>query len=260
MPKQQQLVRLKEAAITLTEKQQQKYIEAKDILPKDTTEVDIPQGYKRCGKCQQVKKYYLFNRNTGSPINCTGNCKDCQKKTAQKSYAKNKHKRNYKKYYAKNKARKREHNKKYYEENKERLAQQHKEYRKTPKGRKAIKKAHATRKRNLKENAGIPYTREMIIERDSTFINEKQPLCCLCSKPIEDLDDIHMEHLIPVVIGGKDCITNVGCAHSRCNLTKSKDAHEITTEQIETIKDRAEAYIDANPDKFPDFHEPEESD
>ena len=250
----QQLIRVIDAGIVMTETQQAQYIKSADILSAEAQGGGVSPGYKRCGSCKEIKKFYLFNQNRSSKTNCTGNCKECQKQAAQKSYAKTKKSRNYKKYYAENREMKREHNKRYYANNKERLTEKHKAYRQTPAGKKAMSQAHATRQKSLKANAGIPYTRALVIDRDSVFIAQEHPICCLCFKPITDPTDLHMEHIIPVVIGGANCFTNVGCAHSTCNLSKSKDAHEITVEQVQTIADRAEVYIAAHPEHFPDFH------
>jgi hypothetical protein len=64
-----------------------------------------------------------------------------------------------------------------------------------------------------------------------------------------------MEHLIPVILGGEDCFTNVGCSHKLCNLRKTKDAKEITVEQVEQLQQRSIDYMEANPEKFPALFE-----
>jgi hypothetical protein len=249
-----QIMRLQEGGVNLEEDELDAYLEAPDVIENPTAgSTDIPAGYKRCGKCKRIKKFYLFNRNKSARNNCTGNCKECQIVTAQKSYDKNKDKRDYKKYYAENREMKREHGRNYYQRNKEKILARQRQYKQTAAGKEVMNKARSTRKKSMKENAGIPYTREIVIDRDSRFINSEFPLCCLCNKPITDPEDIHMEHIISIAIGGADCFTNVGCAHSECNLSKSKDAAEITVEQVESIEARAEAYIDAHPEAFPHF-------
>ena len=114
-----------------------------------------------------------------------------------------------------------------------------------------MKKSHEKRKYMLAKNAGIPYTLEMLIDRDKQ--GGDRPICILCGKPIAHDRDIHIEHLLPVVMGGVDDFTNVGCAHSLCNLQKSKDAREITTEQVDDLIARSEAYMDQHPELFSDF-------
>lgn len=244
------------------------YLEKAEVLAVAANE-EVPQGYKRCGNCKEVKKFYLFNRNSSAKNDCTGNCKECQRKAAQKSYASNKHKRNYKKYYEENKEKKIAHNKKYYESHKEELAESHKKYRGTAKGKKVMQKAHAKRKALLGKNTGIPWTRELVIDRDKVSRTKcltdegeitmmtaaEYPICVLCGKPIKIEQDLHMEHLIPIVLGGLDCFTNVGCAHSLCNLRKTKDAREIEVEQVETLMQRSIDYMESHKEQFPTFFE-----
>lgn len=240
-----QLERLKDANVILTDQEQAKYVKDKDVLEDVTV---APKGYKRCTKCNLVKKLYLFNRNSQSKDNCTSQCKECQKKNAHKSYAKNKSKRDYKQYYQENKEAKQQQSRQYYLNHKEEMRAKHAAYRVTTKGKKAMTRAHTKRAKLLKKNTGIPYTREMVIERDCQGGTE--PICYLCNQPITGA--IHLDHVIPVVMGGKDCFTNIACVHDICNLSKSKDGREITTEQVEFINRLSEDYMEAHHDLFPD--------
>jgi hypothetical protein len=245
----EQLQRAIDFGIKFTKEDQAKYLKMPDELPKGTS--NAPTGYKCCTKCSTVKKIYLFNRNSQAKDGCTTQCKECQKKNAHKSYAKNKHKRNYKKYYQEHKESKQAQSRQYYQEHKEEMAAKHAKYRATHKGKKAMHKAHAKRARALKENTGIPYTREMIIERDCR--GGTNPICYLCGELINDPGIIQLDHVIPVVMGGKDCFTNIACTHEKCNLSKSKDGREITTEQVEGIIQLSEVYADEHQDLFPDL-------
>ena len=244
------IIRLEEAGIYLTPEEIVAYKVEADVLDLKVGDV-IPKGYKRCGGCGKYKKLYLFNRNSRSSLNCTGNCKDCQKKASKKSYDKLKGPAEYQAKYQERREEKLSRSKQYYQKNKEKiLAQQHK-YHKSAKGKKVMKKSHEKRKYMLAKNAGIPYTLEMLIDRDKQ--GGDRPICILCGKPIAHDRDIHIEHLLPVVMGGVDDFTNVGCAHSLCNLQKSKDAREITTEQVDDLIARSEAYMDQHPELFSDF-------
>lgn len=248
----EQIIRLEEGQVYLTNEEIEQYKCAPDVLILKPGDV-IPQGYKKCGHCGMYKKFYLFNRNRSTSTNCTGNCKECQKETSRKSYDKLKGTRDHKEYYAANREKKLSHSRQYYQENKDKVLAGQKKYHKTKKGQKAMKKSHAKRRYLLGKNAGIPYTTEMCIDRDKQ--GGDRPICVLCGKPILHDRDIHMEHLIPVVMGGKNCFTNVGCAHSLCNLQKSKDAREVTVEQVESLIERSELYMDAHPELFKDFFE-----
>ena len=81
------IIRLEEAGIFLTPEEIKAYKAEADVLELKVGDV-VPKGYKRCGGCGKYKKLYLFNRNSRSSLNCTGNCKECQKKTSKKSYDK----------------------------------------------------------------------------------------------------------------------------------------------------------------------------
>lgn len=240
--------RLTQAGIVLTPAELKLYLTRPDILPSSTT--TIPKGYKRCTKCKNIKKIYLFNKNTQAKDGCTCQCKECQKSNAHKSYAANKHKRNYKKYYQEHKEAKQQQSREYYQEHKDDLKVKHAQYRNTSKGRKAMNKSHAKRARLLKTNTGIPYTREIVIDRDKQ--GGTDPICYLCGKPITGTQ-IHLDHVVPVVMGGKDCFTNIACVHDLCNLSKSKDGREITTEQVEHINALSEAYMEEHQDLFPEI-------
>jgi hypothetical protein len=242
--------RVRLAGIAWRKVEENAYLAKPDDLGIFVEGMIIPDGYKKCGKCQHVMKFFLYNKNSGSKTNTTGNCKACQKASAAKSYTKTKSKRNYKKYYAENKVRKQAHSKKYYDTHKEKLTVAHKTYHTSAKGRKVMQKAHAKRRGLMAANQGIPYTRELVIDRDRQ--EGKLPFCYYCNKVITDLSGatLHIDHVIPVVIEGSDCFTNVACMHDKCNLIKKKDASDITAIMISNVRKLSEQYIDKFPEKF----------
>lgn len=242
------------AGVIMTGDQEKEYLSTPDDLGEVTKGADVPVGYKRCGSCGHSMKFYLFNKNSGSKTNTTGSCKECQKANAKKSYGKTKQKRNYKKHYQENKEMKQAQARKYYSENKDKIKVRHQEYLKTKKGQKVMQRAHAKRRKALAENSGVPYTRALVIERDSVFMNSEHPVCYLCNEPILDTSgtSLHMDHVIPIVAGGLDCFTNIASTHSLCNLKREKDARELTVEQMAKIKARAYSYMENNPERFED--------
>lgn len=247
-----QKARLEEAGIFLSADELAVYYRHPDALQLKEGD-SVPVGYKRCGHCGVYKKYYLFNRNSSSKINCTGNCKECQKASSHKAYAKAKPKQNYKKYYAEHREEKLARGREYYQANKEKILAGQKKYHQTSQGKKVMKASHARRNALLKDNAGIPWKKEWVIDRDKQ--GGEFPICVLCGEPIKVERDIHMEHLIPIALGGPDDFTNVGCAHALCNLKKSKDAREINVEQVENLMILSEKYMDAHPELFEGFSE-----
>ena len=245
--------RLDMAKIVFTPEQFKKYLVAPDVLEAASP---IPVGYKYCTKCHKCKKITMFNKNSNAKDGCTSRCKDCQKENAHKNYKKNAPKRSWRKYYEAHKEEKRAQSRQYYQEHKAELAKKHAIYRNTAKGKKVMERAHAKRAKMLTKNVGIPYTRELVIDRDKQGGTE--PICYLCGKPITGTP--HLDHVIPVVMGGKDCFTNIACTHDTCNLVKSKDAREITAEQVEALNALSEAYMDAHKGSFPEiFGNPNES-
>ena len=239
-----QIERLEIARVFLTDREKEIYWAAPDVWEKGDS-----VGYKRCGKCRELKKFYLFNKNSAARNGCSGNCKECQKATAAKSYDKNKSNRDYKALYQKNAESKRAAGRKYYQENREAMRKKHAQYRTSDTGKAVMQKAHAKRRDLINENSGIRYTREMVIARDNLT---GHPECILCGEVIND-GTLHLEHLIPISMGGLDCFTNVACAHAQCNLVKTKKATEVTTEQVETVKNRAEEFMNKYPERFPEF-------
>ena len=80
----------------------------------------------------------------------------------------------------------------------------------------------------------------------------RSPVCYLCGKEIEDISGqgLHLDHVISVNNGGKDCFTNIACTHKECNLRKEKDDRNLEADQVSAIIERSEAFIEAHPDLF----------
>jgi 5-methylcytosine-specific restriction endonuclease McrA len=52
------------------------------------------------------------------------------------------------------------------------------------------------------------------------LINSKGNTCALCNKPIDDMKDCTVDHIIPISKGGLTTIENCQLAHSTCNVKK----------------------------------------
>ncbi|MFI3171137.1 MAG: HNH endonuclease signature motif containing protein [Eubacteriales bacterium] len=236
------------ANIVFTDSSLKAYLAHNDII---TNVASVPIGYKVCTKCGQIQKLYLFNKNKSSKDGRTSQCKECQKQNARKSYKKNRTKKKHLAYYQEHKEERQEKSRQYYLDHKEERKKKHAAYRSTKAGQKAMKRAHSKRAQLLKENTGIPYTRVDVLTRDC--LGGEHPVCYLCGEQIHGTP--HLDHVVPVVMHGKDCFTNIACVHDTCNLRKSKDAREITTEMVLAIEERAMKYIDEHPEKFPSLFE-----
>lgn len=61
------------------------------------------------------------------------------------------------------------------------------------------------------------------------LINSKGNLCALCGKPIENMKDCTIDHIIPVSKGGLTTVENCQLAHRKCNLKRGNqefDQHQ----------------------------------
>ncbi len=56
------------------------------------------------------------------------------------------------------------------------------------------------------------WTRQQVIDRDGY-------VCGLCGGAVEPAD-VHIDHIVPWSLGGRDELTNLQVAHSKCNLRK----------------------------------------
>lgn len=241
--------RLTMAGLRFTKAELQEYISKPDSLGINE-ELEVPQGFKRCGRCRHIKKYHLFNKNNSSKEGCSGACKECQKESAKKSYKKTKSKKNYKAYYQANKEKKLAHSKEYYAQNKERLNAQHAKYVQSKKGKEVMKRAREKRALGL-ANTGIPYTPAQVWERDCMLADAMgYPICYLCGEPMIEQKKCHIDHVVGINIGGLNSFENVAYVHDKCNLTKSKDCREVTTDMSDQIKHLTEVYIAEHEEDF----------
>ena len=240
MEAEKQIERLEVAGIKFTDDELKRYLGYPPIIKVTTS---IPKGHKCCTKCRIVKKLYLFNKNNSAADGHTTQCKECQSSNAKKSYKKVKHKKEYKKYYQEHKEAKQAQSRRYYQEHKDELKIKHAKYRATKAGKNAMHKAHSKRAESIRSNQGIPYKREMVIERDRQ--GGTDPICYLCGELITT-GALHLDHVIPVVMGGLDCFSNIACVHDACNLRKTKDAKEVTEEMVVDIQRRTDEYMDAH--------------
>lgn len=132
--------------------------------------------------------------------------------------------------------------KKYYEKNKEKINALRKEKRKDPEHKAKRKTYHAeyhknnphkTRERRRRRRARIkntfviPYNESEVLETYGTN-------CHLCGLEIDLLAPrrpgsaegwelgLHLDHYIPINMGGPDTLENIRPAHAKCNLDRSK--------------------------------------
>lgn len=66
------------------------------------------------------------------------------------------------------------------------------------------------------------------------LINSKGNICALCGKPIEDMKECTIDHIIPVSKGGLTTVENCQLAHKKCNTIRGNkeidqhfDQHQV---------------------------------
>lgn len=65
-----------------------------------------------------------------------------------------------------------------------------------------------------------PSVRRRVIERDES-------ICGLCGEPVGPDEKLHIDHIVPVVLGGTDDEDNLQVAHASCNLSKGARTLEV---------------------------------
>lgn len=51
---------------------------------------------------------------------------------------------------------------------------------------------------------------------------ERGKRCAICGRKIKDLDDLTVDHIVPLAKGGKNTIENFQLAHKKCNELKGQ--------------------------------------
>lgn len=188
-----------------------------------------PVKMKRCNKgnaCltgDPLQPITNFSKRKASPDGHTYTCKTCEAAAARDNYHRRKKTKKYKRKEQEDREKRLQYYRDYYQENKEKKAEYDKEYQTSKRGRKVMKKAQIKRRAAMKEGAEV-YLRSDVIKRDSV---DGVLYCQICHKPIKRLSDLHIDHIIPIVEGGRDELSNVRCTHKTCNLTRPKDGSDL---------------------------------
>jgi hypothetical protein len=60
--------------------------------------------------------------------------------------------------------------------------------------------------------------------------NSYPHICGLCGEQINSIDEMHVDHIIPLSRGGKDILANLQLTHARCNMDKGNTLFEESEE------------------------------
>lgn len=193
---------------------------------------------KKIAECTICEKEYSFDEmcsHKNKRFGIDNICKKCNAKKTEAFYKKypNKKREYDKKYasknktkislnsklkYIKNREEKLKKAKKYYAENKEDIKKRVSKYRKTPKGK--VVKTNSSNKRRSKEKYGKINTEHLIHLRDNTT------KCEICNTELNE-NNRHLDHIVPLNIGGSHRINNVRYICSSCNLKRPRDGRDI---------------------------------
>lgn len=116
-------------------------------------------------------------------------------------------------------ARVRERKRDYYRRNRDQYREWGRAWRKTEAGRAHSAREYNKRRRLLEGAVQAPWLRSEIAERDGWE-------CYLCGSEIEP-DDLNIDHVKPLSLGGDDAPWNVAATHASCNFSKWNNFPEV---------------------------------
>ena len=113
----------------------------------------------------------------------------------------------------------RERKREYYHRHRDEYRERARAWRKTEAGRAHSARECNKRRRLLEGAVQVPWVRSEIAERDGWE-------CYLCGSEIEP-DDLNIDHVKPLSLGGDDAPWNVAATHAACNFSKWNSFPEV---------------------------------
>ena len=144
-----------------------------------------------------------------------------------------------------NKEKKREYNRRYYRENREKLKEQNRQYHQNNKEAasewykqyyqeniEAIYANHRARRAKKRGNGGSHTVKEL-----NELFEQQEGLCYYCGRLLFESFKVpfHVEHKIPISIGGSNDISNIALSCKECNLRKHTKTDEEFLELLVRI-------------------------
>lgn len=167
------------------------------------------------------KEYWIKNREKKLLIQKKWRDNNKEKiKETNKCYLVNnpeKRKQTEQNYIKKNKEKLREYSRKHYKDNAERERKRKKEYRKTDIWKTIICNVYHRRRAKMK-NTDITTKWLLNLKIVTTH-------CEICGRKLKD--NVHLDHITPLGIGGKHIKANVRYVHAKCNLSRPKNGSDI---------------------------------
>ena len=167
---------------------------------------------KVCTKCVQWKLYVLFPKNKNTKDYVGVWCKECMKVYARNYVQKNREMfyQKKKEHYAKNSRRIKMQCHDHYHKNKERYQARQRAYQ--ARNPDITKTGHVNRRARLRSAPG-----KIVIRQWRTLCNWFGNICVACSRS----EKLTLDHVIPLVKGGSNDISNIQPLCLACNLSKS---------------------------------------
>jgi 5-methylcytosine-specific restriction endonuclease McrA len=209
---------------------------------------------KSCSRCKEIKSLDSFHADNSRKDGLQPYCKSCRKIAQQKHYVENKEQFNEKQAihrlrnkdeinrysrnrYEKNKEKESERKKKYYQKNKEMIDARNKKYNEQNKEKRQSRAqiyyqqnkdriklvSNAYRFNNPELNRNASAKRRAIKESNGIFVISKKELkalyesdCFYCGSK----GKIELDHVLPIIKGGRHSIGNLVAACQSCNRSK----------------------------------------
>lgn len=186
-------------------------------------EVDVEREIQKCNKCNGWKNFEDFAKHSRMKYGIDTTCKSCILENTKKHYKENKEKiiEYQKKYYLENREYKLKYKREHYKKNREYLIEWFKEYEKNDK-RILDRSIYRARRRSKIKEFKTDITADFL-----SNLWEKTEVCETCNKKLLNKKDAHLDHIIPLCVGGEHMKKNVRYICSSCNLQRPKDGSDI---------------------------------